>query len=295
MLERHGFVHAPAISSLRRSAGRFRFRLHPYRNHRLALLGARLDNPRAPPPQPVPDPVDREGRRRNELRDRDRGIFGAGGDPGAGHHRARLPLHATSHRRMGGELHRGRRRRARRPIGRGAGAAQDGGGRSAGAAGGRGGSQAPGRAVRGPQRGGLAGARRLSPRHARPIGAHRHRGGAARGQPRAQRHGDAHARRCAGGGTAPVAGRAFPQGTADQLLCREAGDDRRPAQRPRQARDRRDGGPSDPPARVNRSQAPAGVHQSADPRDFLRSGVFRSFALHPIFPQADRHDAAGLS
>ena len=179
MLTHYGFVHAPAVSSLRRSAGRFRFRLHPYRNHRLALLGARLDDPRAPPPQPVPDPADREGRRRNELRDRHRAVFGADGDPGAGHHRARLPLHAASHRRMGGELHRGRRRRARRPIGRGAGAAQSGGGRSAGAAHGRNGSQASFHAVRGPQRGGLAGARRLSPRHARAAGADRHRGGAA--------------------------------------------------------------------------------------------------------------------
>ena len=37
-----------------------------------------------------------------------------------------------------------------------------------------------------------------------------------------------------------------------------------------------------------------GVHQPADPRDRLRSGVFRSVALHAIFPQADRHDAAGV-
>ena len=36
-----------------------------------------------------------QGRRRDELRDRDRAVYGAGGDPGAGHHRAWLPLHAA--------------------------------------------------------------------------------------------------------------------------------------------------------------------------------------------------------
>ena len=147
-------------------------------------------------------------------------VFGAGGDLSAGHHRARLPLYASGHRRMGGELHRGRRRRARRPVGRGAGAAQSGSGRSAGAARRRNGSQAACHAVRRPQRRGLARARRLSARDARSAGVDRYRGGAARGQPRAQRHRDAHARRCAGGGAAPAAGRAFPQRTADQLLRR---------------------------------------------------------------------------
>ncbi len=123
-------VRASAVPPLRRSAGRFRIRLHPYRDHSLALLGARLDHPRPPPPQPVPGAADRAGRRRDELRDRDRAVRGAGGDPGAGHHRARLPLQAAGHQRLGGELHRGRRRRARRPVGRGAGAAEGAGRRS---------------------------------------------------------------------------------------------------------------------------------------------------------------------
>ena len=71
------------------------FRLHSYRDHRLALLGARLDDPRASPPQPVSDPADREGRRRDDLRDRDRAVRGAGGDPGAG----RRPRTASASRR----------------------------------------------------------------------------------------------------------------------------------------------------------------------------------------------------
>ena len=52
---------------------------------------------------------------------------------------------------------------------------------------GRGRSQASRRAVRGPQRGGLARARRLSAGDARAAGADRHRGGAAGGEPRAHR------------------------------------------------------------------------------------------------------------
>ena len=65
-------------------------------------------------------------------------------------------------------------------------------------------------------------------------------------------------------------------------------------ERPREARDRRHRRPSDPPARVDRSQAPARVYQPADPRDRLRSGLLRPFPLHAFLPQADRHHAAGL-
>ena len=79
------------------------------------------------------------------------------------------------------------------------------------------------------------------------------------------------------------------------LLRREARHDGGSAQRSRQARDRRDRRPSDPPARADRSQAPARVHRPADPRDRLRSRVLRSLALRPLLPQADRHHAARVS
>ncbi len=55
----------------------------------------------------------------------------AGRDPGAADHRARLPLSSRGHRRLGGELHRGRGRGARRTLRRGAEAAE-GAGRRAG-------------------------------------------------------------------------------------------------------------------------------------------------------------------
>ena len=44
-----------------------RFRLHPYRDHCLALIHPRLDDPRAPPPQSVSGAADRTGRRRDEF------------------------------------------------------------------------------------------------------------------------------------------------------------------------------------------------------------------------------------
>ena len=60
---------------------------------------------------------------------------------------------------------------------------------------------------------------------------------------------DAEGRRPDGDRAARVAGGEFPRATAARLLRRETGDDARPAQRSRQARYRRDGGPSHPPAR----------------------------------------------
>ena len=56
---------------------------------------ARLADPRAPAPQPVPDPADRARRRRDDLRGGDASVRGAGRDPGAADHRARLPLSAA--------------------------------------------------------------------------------------------------------------------------------------------------------------------------------------------------------
>ena len=58
-------------------------------------------------------------------------------DPGAADHRARLPFPSRRHRRLGGELHRGRGRGDRRPPRRGAGAAEGARIRSGGAASGR--------------------------------------------------------------------------------------------------------------------------------------------------------------
>ena len=112
-------------------------------------------------------------------------------------------------------------------------------------------------------RGALPRSRRLPHRHARTARADRGRGGAAGRQSCARRHragrarADRRHRRCAS-----QAGRgAFPKGAPARLLCRQAGDDGRPPQRSRPARDRRHRRPPDPPARADRSQAPAGLHQ----------------------------------
>ena len=68
-----------------------------------------------------------------------------------------------------------------------------------------------------------------------------------------------------------------------------------PAQRPRQAGQRRHRRTSDPPACIDRGQTCAGFHRPADPRDFLRSPLHRSLSLCPFFSQTDRHDAAAVS
>ena len=122
---RHGHGHGTAaVSSLRRSAGRSGVRLHPRRDHRVALVGARLADPRPSPSQSVPDPADRARRRRDDVRGRDLALCRARRDPGAADHGAWLSLPSRGHRRLGGELHRGRGRGARRALRRGAQAAQ---------------------------------------------------------------------------------------------------------------------------------------------------------------------------
>src|SRR5262249_42534527 len=142
--------------------------------------------------------------------------------------------------------------------------------------------------------GALPGAGRLPSRHARPPGADRHRGRAARPQPRALRRRHAEARRRHGRSPAPSGRGAFPQGAPARLLCRQARHDAGPPQRPRQARHRRHGRTPDPPARTHRGQAPARVHAAADPRNPLRPGILGRVAFRPLLPQADRHDAAGI-
>ena len=88
---RHGHRHrAAAVSPLRRSAGRSGIRLHPHRNDLVALVDSRLDDPRASPSQSLPDPADRAGRRRDDVRSVGRAVRGAVRDPGAADHRARL-------------------------------------------------------------------------------------------------------------------------------------------------------------------------------------------------------------
>ena len=145
----HGHRHGTAaVSPLRRSAGRSGVRFHPRRNHRVALLGARLAHSRAPASQPVPDPGDRGGRRRDDVRGGDAAVRRAGRDPGAADRRARLPLPPAADRRLGGELHRGRRRRAGRALRRGAEAAEGAGRRSGSAARRRAGDEAAFGAVR---------------------------------------------------------------------------------------------------------------------------------------------------
>src|SRR5258707_1181200 len=66
----HGHGRPPALPSLRRSAGRPGLRLYSHRDDCLALLDSRLDDPSSPSPQPLPDPIDRARRRRNDLRSR---------------------------------------------------------------------------------------------------------------------------------------------------------------------------------------------------------------------------------
>ena len=172
-------------------------------------------------------------------------------------------FHAAGHRRLGGELHRGRRRRARRAVGRGAGAAPGGGDRirwcrwadSSEANGcptcaptcieeqllAREGYRLAMRAllaliaIEVVRLAAVARAPAAVTLHAAPM----------RGW-----------RNCAA-----LLDRAFPPGAAAQLLRREAQHDAGPAQRSRQARDRRHRRPSDPPARVDRSQAPARLHR----------------------------------
>ena len=113
-------VARPAVvSSLRRSAGRSGVRLHPHRDDLVTLVGARLDHPGASPSQPLSDPADRARRRRDDGGGRDAGLRGAGRDPAAGDGCARLPLRAARDRGLGGELHRGRDARPRRPRRRG--------------------------------------------------------------------------------------------------------------------------------------------------------------------------------
>ncbi len=109
-------------------------------------------------------------------------------DPGAADHRARLSLPPGRHRRLGDELHRGRRRGDRRPPRRSAGAPQGAGGRSGGAAGRRRARSRCSALAAELHEEAVPGARRLSHRHARAAGADRGRGGAARGEPRARRH-----------------------------------------------------------------------------------------------------------
>ena len=138
-------------------------------------------------------------------------VRGARRDPGAADHGARVSLPRRDHRWLGGELHRGCGRGARRSLRRGAEAVE--------AACGRAGDPARpcrrGRAAVEPvprsARGRLSGARRLSPGDARPAGADRDRGGAAGGEPRPHRRGDAGAgRRHRRGAAAPGRG-AFPR------------------------------------------------------------------------------------
>src|SRR6185437_5310641 len=82
---------------------------------------------------------------------------------------------------------------------------------------------------------------------------------------------------------------------AARLLRRKARHDGRPAQRPRQTRNRRDRRPSHPPARADRSQAPARLHHPADPGDRRRARLRRPIPLRPLLPQIDRHHAARVS
>ena len=185
---RHGHRRPAAVSSLRRSAGRSGVRLHPYRDDRVALVGARLDDPRAPPSQPVPDSADRARRRRDDLR---------GGDASPSRRPPRSwcrrpPRTASAsmprgHRRLGGELHRGRG--ARRSA---TGAAKRWRGCKALAAEpvvplGEAERRTAVQLCRGSARGALPGARGIPARDARPARADRDRGGAARGEPRAHR------------------------------------------------------------------------------------------------------------
>ena len=107
-----------------------------------------------------------------------------------------------------------------------------------------------------PARGRLSGARGFPPGDARTARADRGRGGAACGEPRAHRRGHA----CAPADAtvealAPPGRGAFPHRAPAQLLRRTARHDGRPAERSRQARDRRHRRSSDPPARAHRGQA----------------------------------------
>ena len=198
-----------AVSSLRRSAGRSGVRLHPRRDDLVALLGARLDHPRASPSQPVPDSGDRAGRRRDDLRGGDARLRRALRHPGAGDGRARLPFPAARDRRLGRQLHRGRRRTAGRALGRGAGAAARARRRAGGAARRRREIARLSALVRRPARGALSRPRGLSPRDARLPGADRDRGGAAGREPRAHRRGDARAGRSDGRGAARACSRSI--------------------------------------------------------------------------------------
>ena len=177
-------TRAAAVSSLRRSAGRSGVRLHPYRDDLVALVDSRLDDPRAPPPQPVPDPPDRAGRRRDDVRGRDASVRGAVRDPGAADRRARFSLPSRRDRRLGDELHRRCRGSDRRSPRRSAGAPEDAGVRSGGAAGRRR-ARAAIAASRPNCTKRRSWPRRLSHRDARAAGADRGRGRADGGEPRA--------------------------------------------------------------------------------------------------------------
>jgi len=74
-------------------------------------------------------------------------------------------------------------------------------------------------------------------------------------------------------------------------LCREARDDGGSAQRSRQARDRRDGGPPDPPARADRSQAQL-VFTAQRSTRLPMIWRFPIPRISALFQKADRHHAA---
>ena len=125
-------------------------------------------------------------RRRDDVRSRHRCVRSAVRDPGAGNGRPWLSLPSGGHRRLGDDLHRGRRRGDGRSPRRGACAPQGARGRSGRAArGGR--ARTAVEARRRAQRGSVSGTRRLSHRHARTAGADRGRGRASRRQPVARR------------------------------------------------------------------------------------------------------------
>ncbi len=148
------------------------------------------------------------------------------------------------HRRLGGELHRGRRRRADGSVRRSAGAAAPACGAACHSHRRRNRAGAALGAVCGALRRAQPGARRLSPGDARAARADRGRRGASCRQPRPHRQRHLASRRCHSDAIARAGRRVLPQGAAARLLCGKARHDGRPAQRPCQALDRRHRRPS---------------------------------------------------